>query len=105
MDEVRRGVEIPQKTEPRHDRRDRVRLRQDIDELDFEEVTWLGALDEHGSGERMDGARIYSREACGRARRSQLSVECVEGFEHDLFALACLQDGRNVWVPAVVPYL
>src|SRR5262249_45325425 len=105
MDEVRRRVEIPQKAEPRHDRRDRVGLRQDIDELDFEEVARFGALDEHGAGERMDGARIYFREACGRARRSQLSVERVEGFEHDLFALARLQDGGNVRVPAVVPYL
>ena len=57
------------KPRPGHDRAERVRLREDVDELDLQHVAGLRALDEDRAGERMDGAGLQRGEVgIGRGR-------------------------------------
>ena len=90
------------KPEARHDRAERGRLRDDVGELDFEDVAGLRALDEHRPGQRMHRAGVERGEVGDGGRRGDLAVERVAGFERDLLALADLDGRRDVGMVAVV---
>src|SRR5262249_2525917 len=98
-----RGVDVAEEAEPRDDAGEGLRLRQDVDELDLEQIARPGAPHEHGSGQRVDGPRVHLGYAIrGDRWPEQLDIAAVTRLEHHLFALSDLEDRRNVGVPAIV---
>jgi hypothetical protein len=47
VNQVGRGHDVAQEPETRHDGREGPALRDDVDELDFEQITGAGTLDEN----------------------------------------------------------
>lgn len=105
MNQVRRRHDVAQEAEARHDRAERPPLRHDVDELDLEQVARTRALDEHGSGQRMNGAERQRFEVGHRRARRQKPIDRVPRLEGDFFALVDLDDRRDIGMPAVVPRL
>jgi hypothetical protein len=101
--EIGRRVEIAQEAQPREDAGEGVRLRQDVDELDLEQIARPGALDQHRSRDRMDGAAVHRGHGLRGHAGPELPVAAVACLEQHLLAFALLEDGRDVRVPPVVP--
>ncbi len=102
MDQERCGHDVAQEPEPRHDRRERPWLRHDVDELDLEQITRLGACDEDRPRQRMDYANRQSAQVGDRGLRVEIAIERVTRFQHDLLARLDLDRRRHVRMPAVV---
>ena len=103
MHEERRGEQVAQIAEARHDAREAIGLGDDIEELDLQQIAGLRAFDVDRAGERMDAARRELRDVRRRRGPRKEAIEPVTGFEPDLLALGHLDDRRNVRVPTVVP--
>jgi len=102
MHEERLGHHVAQKAQPGHDRAERDRLRNDVGEFDFEDVAGCRTLDKDRPGQRVHGADIERRKIGHRRTRSKLAVERVARLQRHLFALADLNDRRDVRMVAVV---
>ena len=102
MDQERRGEEIAQKAEPGEDRGERMRLRGDVEELDLQHVARLGALDEDGPREGMDGAGFHVRHVRLARPGAELAVDAVARGQHHLFVLVDREERGDVRVEPVV---
>ncbi len=102
MDQERRREHVAQEAEPRHDRRERVGLGRDVEELDLEDVAGLRALDEDRTGERMNRARFHLGHIGLGGAGPQLAVDTIARRQDDLFALVHGDERRNVRVKPVV---
>jgi hypothetical protein len=102
MHQERLGHHVAQKAETRHDRAERGRLRDDVGELDLQQIAGHGPLDEDRAGQRVDRARVEAGEIGDRRPRRNLAVERVAGFERDLLALADLGHRCDIGMVAVV---
>ena len=102
MHQERLGHHVAQEAEAGHDRAERGGLRDDVGELDLEDVAGLRALDEDRAGEWMDRSGVQCCQVGDGGGGRDLAVQRVEGFEGDLFAFADLDGGCDVGVVAVV---
>ncbi|GEM_PF-3870208 len=88
--------------EPRHDRAEAGRLRDDVGEFDFEQIAGHRALDENRPGQRMHGADLERGEIGDRRRGPDLPVKRIARLQRDLLAFADFDDRRDVRMVAVV---
>jgi hypothetical protein len=103
MHQKRLGHHVAQKAEARHDRAERNRLRDDVGELDLQQIAGHRSLDKDRAGQRMHRTGVEAGEIGDRCPRRDLAVERVAGFERDLLAFAHLGHGCDIRVIAVVP--
>src|SRR3984893_1152445 len=93
---------IAQKAEPRHDRAERRRLRDDVGELNFENVAGHRALNKDRSGQRVHGAGVERGELGSDHPRLDLAVHRIPRLQRDLLAHADLDHRCDVRIVAVV---
>ena len=80
-----------------------VRLGNDVDVLDLQQVSRLGPLYVNRAGQRVSHLGGETGEVLNRHAGVHLTVGGVAGLQRHFFAGVHLQDGGNVRVPAVVP--
>jgi hypothetical protein len=102
MHDERRRHDVAKKTHSRHNDAERGWLRHDVEELGFDHVAGLGALDEDRPGQRMDETGVDVGQIGGSRTRTDLPVERVPRFQHHLLALGGLQDRCDIGMVAVV---
>ena len=102
VDQERRREDVAQEPEPGDDRRERVRLGEDVEELHLQHVAWPRALHEDGPGERMDRSGVHAGDAGLGDGGAELAVHAIAGRENHFFALIDGDDRLDIRMEPVV---
>src|SRR5256886_17113284 len=93
---------VREQAEARNQRRPAPILRSELDDLDLEHVARRGALDEHGTADRVDVGEVELLHLCGARGCCDLLVRGVAHVEFDRVARVDLDGGLDRVVPRVV---
>ena len=73
-------------------------------DLDRQQVSGLGALDVHGSSQRMDAAHVDGEQLRSRHADLDLTIETVDGLHFYRGTSGDAYRRRNIWVPSIVTF-
>ena len=104
MDHVGVQVDVPQEPEAGDDGGEAPACRFYAQDVYFQQVAGLGALDVDRAGEGMNQVEVYVSQVFGLGVGGDLPVQCVPGLHDNFFAWFGLHSGRNVGVPTVVAF-
>jgi hypothetical protein len=96
------GEGIPQKPEPGRLQRESEGPGNDLQDVDDEQVTDLGALDEHRPGQGVDDVRVRRADIVDRRPGCDLAVDGIPTFHYDLVPRSAVRDRSDVGMPSVV---
>ena len=103
MHHERLGEHVPQEPETGKDDAECIRLRLDVHECHFQQVTRLRASHRHRPGQGMNHAGVHAAEIRLGDAGPHLAVKGISRFQRHLFAFVNFDDGWDVGMPAVMP--
>jgi len=102
-DQHRISEQVAQETEARGDRGEAEAVRDDLLDLQLEQITGFGALDPHRPGQRVQEVEVEPGHIRQCRVGGELTVRGVAGVEHHRVARRSGGDRLDVRVPPIVP--